>query len=183
MKRNFLNTQGAMEMSVGTIVTIVLLMAVLVLGLTLTRGIFNSAKGAIDLTDEQLKSEIGKAFGDEDKMIIIYPESRRLEIKQEEEDGVGIGIRNVLKNVTGIQSFSYEVGVDESNCGTADVLSWIELGKSAENIQINVGDYSSRKVILRVPVGSPLCSVRYSVKVSSGNVVENDYFDVFVKAK
>lgn len=180
---NFKNKRGAMEMSVGTIVTIVLLMAVLVLGLVLTRQIFSSSKGAIDLTDQQLKSEIGKAFGSEDDMIIIFPESRYIEIKQESRDGVGIGIRNILTGVSGSQDFSYVVGVSESNCVNADVLSWIELGKSAEDISIQVGDYASRKVIFSIPTGSPLCSVRYSVTVTSGSVVEEDYFDVVVKAK
>lgn len=175
--------RGAMEMSVGTIVTIVLLMAVLVLGLVMTKQIFASSKGAIDLTDQQLKSEIGKAFGAEDQMIIIYPESRYVEVKQESREGVGIGIRNILTGVSGNQQFSYNVGVSESTCGSADVLSWIELGKSASDISIPVGDYVARKVIFSIPTGSPLCSVRYSVTVTSGNVVKTDYFDVVVKAK
>ena len=55
--------KAAMEMSVGTIVTIVLLMSVLILGIFLIKNIFSSAKNAIDLTDEQLNAEINELFG------------------------------------------------------------------------------------------------------------------------
>lgn len=178
------NRKGAMEMSVGTIVTIVLLMAVLVLGLTLTRGIFKSAKGAIDLTDEQLKNEIGKAFGSEDEKIIIYPESRYLEIKQEERDAVGIGIRNLVEGSSGTDIFSYVIKVEEDTCGSADPLDWIELGKAGDDIPIQVGDFLSRKVSFRIPTGSPLCTIRFRVEVTNDDdTYATDYFDIVVKAK
>ena len=50
------NKHAAMEMSVGTIVTIVLLMAVLVLGLVLVRTIFKNSTESIDSIDEQVKN-------------------------------------------------------------------------------------------------------------------------------
>ena len=53
---------GQMEMSVGTIVTIVLLVTLLILGVVLIKNIFSSAKGVVDLTDQQLRSEISKLF-------------------------------------------------------------------------------------------------------------------------
>ncbi len=49
------NKKAAMEMSVGTIVTIVLLMAVLVLGLTMTRTIFRGATENIKDLDSGVK--------------------------------------------------------------------------------------------------------------------------------
>ena len=52
------NKKAAMEMSVGNIVTIVLLMTVLVLGIILVQRIFTSGVGVVDLTDEQLSGTI-----------------------------------------------------------------------------------------------------------------------------
>jgi len=49
------NRRAAMEMSVGTIVTIVLLMTVLILGLVLVRTIFSSAKYNVDVIDEKIR--------------------------------------------------------------------------------------------------------------------------------
>ena len=83
-----------MEMSVGTIVTIVLLVTLLILGVVLIKNIFTSAKGVVDLTDQQLRNEINKLFS-EDSKISIYPGTRLVEIKQEATDGVGFGIKNL----------------------------------------------------------------------------------------
>ena len=58
----FLRKQAAMEMSVGTIVTIVLLMTVLVLGLVLVRTIFTGAIKNIDNVDKAVENQISKLF-------------------------------------------------------------------------------------------------------------------------
>ncbi|GAJ19112.1 unnamed protein product, partial [marine sediment metagenome] len=100
MGNNFFtkNRKAAMEMSVGTIVTIVLLMSVLILGIFLIQKIFSSAKGAIDLTDAQLEEQINTLFGD-DAEVVIYPKSGLVEAKQGELEAVGIGIKNLLEGV------------------------------------------------------------------------------------
>ena len=178
--------KAAMEMSVGTIVTIVLLMSVLVLGIFLINNIFKSAKGAIDLTDDQLKNEIAKLFG-EDKELVIYPSSRKVEIKQEEEDGVGIGIKNLLQGVSGTQKFSYEVTVSDANdCveSEEEVEEWITVGGKEEDIPIAVGKSAVQKVLFRIPSGTSLCTARFRVNVYvDGNDYETTTFDISVKAK
>lgn len=174
------NRRAAMEMSVGTIVTIVLLMSVLILGIFLVQKIFSSAKGAIDLTDEQLKNEINKLFAD-DKEITIYPQTRQVEISPGGSDAIGIGITNLLRGVEGEQKFSYEVTLeDEGDCG-ANAESWLKLGKKADNFGIGPKDTYVRRVILEVPEGAPLCSARYAVSVTNeGKNYAGDYFDIRV---
>jgi len=178
--------KAAMEMSVGTIVTIVLLMTVLILGIYLVQQIFSSAKGAIDLTDEQLRSEINKLFG-EDKELVIYPSSRRVEIKQENEDGVGIGIKNLLQGVSGTSTFSYEVVVsDVSDCVETEdeVEEWFTTGKSENDIPIGVGKSAIQKVLFRIPSGTSLCTARFRVNVyAEDEAYATDFFDITVKAK
>ncbi len=63
--------RAAMEMSVGTIVTIVLLMSALVLGLVLTRNIFTSTTDNVDTIDDQLKDEIQNLFGSGGKKLVV----------------------------------------------------------------------------------------------------------------
>jgi hypothetical protein len=179
--------KGAMEMSVGTIVTIVLLMAVLVLGFFLVQKIFKSASGAIDLTDDQLRNEINKLFG-EDKELVIYPGTRMVEIKQEETDGVGIGIKNLLTGVSGTQTFSYEVVVSSaSDCAESEseVEEWFTVGRAENDIPIAVGNSAVQKVLFRIPSGTSLCTARFRVNVyhSGGQDYATDTFDVTVKAK
>jgi hypothetical protein len=181
------NKNAAFEMSVGTIVTIVLSVTLLVLGIFFVQQVFSSAKGVADLTDQQMRNEINKLFSSEDK-IVIYPSTRYIEIKQESTDGVGIGIKNLYQGVSGDVKFSYIVEPEDfSNCGvSAEVAeSWIALGKSATDLPIASGDLASRKVLFNIPVGAPLCTVRYRVKVTADGETYGtpDFFDVNIKAK
>jgi len=177
---------GAMEMSVGTIVTIVLLMSVLVLGVFLVQNIFSSAKGAIDLTDQQLKDEISKLFSGESK-ISIYPGTKFIEIKQEKTDGVGLGIKNLLTGEAGTKKFSYTViASDVENCGVSkeEAEGWIITGRAEEDIPIASGDFSTEKILFRIPVGAPLCIAKFRINVDAGeDTYATDSFNVEIKAK
>jgi len=177
--------RGAMEMSVGTIVTIVLLMSVLVLGIFLIQNIFKSAKGAIDLTDEQLRNEINKLFA-EDTELAIYPGTRFIEIKQDSTDGVGFGLKNLG---TEEDTYSYSVrATPGNNCPESfdvdDALRLITVGDSEQGIKIESGGSIYRKVLFEIPVGTPLCTIRYSVDITSQKDRSfGDFFDVKIKAK
>lgn len=180
------NRKAAMELSVGTIVVIVLAMSALIFGIFLTQKIFASAKGAIDLTDSQLKNEINKLFSDE-KEVVIYPQTRLIEVKQKEIDEVGIGIQNLLQGTAGTSKFSYEVLVgDVGKCGVEEsvIENWIVIGQSEENIPIASGEDSIQRVRLEIPTGSPLCTARFRVNVNAeGEAYATDFFDIKVKAK
>ena len=63
------NKKAALEMSVGTIVVIVLAVTLLVLGVIFVNRIFSSASGIIDLTDQQLRDEVQKLFSEENDPI------------------------------------------------------------------------------------------------------------------
>ena len=86
-----------MEMSVGTIVTIVLLMTVLILGLVMVRTIFKGSIENINAVDQSVKNEINKLFSeDTSRQIVVYPTSRYIVIKKGEDNlGFGFSIRNV----------------------------------------------------------------------------------------
>lgn len=183
------NRSGQMEMSVGTIVTIVLLVSVLILGIVLIKNIFSSAKSVVDLTDQQLRSEINKLFS-EDSKISIYPSTRLVEIKQSAIDGVGIGIKNLLTGASGNKKFSYTVAVSDPNlqskCGVNEQTAngWITTGAAEEDIPIPSGDFSTQKVLFEIPTGAPLCTIRYRVNVEAdGAAYATDFFDLSIKAK
>lgn len=187
--RNNWNRKAAMEMSVGTIVTIVLLVTVLILGIVLIKNIFSSAKGVIDLTDQQLRSEINKLFSEENK-ISIYPSTRYIEVKQSNTDGVGVGIKNLLTGASGDKKFGYVVAASdaelETKCGiTPEVAeSWIVTGKAEEDIPIPSGDFSTQKVLFEIPVGAPLCTIRFRINVNAdGDAYATDFFDMKIKSK
>ncbi len=114
------NKKAAMEMSVGTIVTIVLLMSVLVLGIFLIKNIFESGANAIEGVDAQIQAEINKIFNSEEgKSLVIYPNSRKIGIKRSDDSK---GFAFSIKNEDGLnpQVYTYNVSAySTDNCGSA----------------------------------------------------------------
>lgn len=185
-------------MSVGTIVTIVLLMSVLVLGIFLVAGIFDSAGGAIELTDQQLRTELENLFTDDDRILAVYPDPNRnkpLKIKRGDEkgDAIGIAIRN-MERLGGTKTFSYEIKAIESEPGCPygngpeleklhgdTVESWISLGRTGSDIAVTPGTTSRiKKVNFRIPTDAHLCEVRFRVTVKEGTTIkDSEEFDVW----
>lgn len=171
-----------MQMSVGTIVTIVLLMAVLVLGIVLTQDIFKGAKSAVDLTEDQLIGEINKLFSEE-KKLVIYPGTTEIEMERDKTWGIGIGVRNRLSGTPTAQNFNYNVSVDDpdirDNCGINihEVETWIR-GKSGQGIPLPPGnEVQVEKVLFDIPENAPLCSIKIRVDIKiEGSTYDQDSF-------
>ncbi len=135
------------------------------------------------LTDSQLRDQIGK-YSSENSNITIYPGTRFVQVKQTIRDGIGFGIKN-LKEET--ENFSYIVTAsDVSNCGISKetVEGWIVSGREEEGLSIVSGDFIVKRVLFKIPVGSPLCTIRFRIDVNADDAsYAVDFFDVGIKAK
>ena len=114
-----------MEMSMGTIVTIILLVVVLVLGIFFVQKIFGTGNKAIDQIDVQVQNEINKLFTEEGKKVVVYPNSREISLKQGESGGFGFSIMNV-DNQGETHTYIYKVTTGDANegynkCGISEV--------------------------------------------------------------
>ena len=177
------NKKAAMEMSMGTIVTIVLLMSVLVLGLVMVKNIFRSGTDALGKTDKQLESEVNKIYGDESK-IGIYPTSRVQEIKQGKTVEVGLVIRNMMRGADAGTDFNYNVFVEDvGDCSLSEeqLMNFIILGEGG-SAQIPFGETKVKRINFEIPGGAPLCTARYGVNVYVGETpYASDDFDLRIK--
>lgn len=178
--------RAAIEMSIGTIVTIVLAISFLVLGIFLIQRIGKSATSVVDLTDQQLRDQLNNLFSTENKVIII-PQTDMVPIKQEATGGVVVGIKNLQQGAAASTVFSYVVLADDvSNCGITGTQaeSWIATGKVGNNIQLAPGDFDPERVIFRIPTGAPLCIAKYRVNVLvGGQPYGSAAFNIEVQAK
>jgi len=176
--------RGAIELSIGTIVIIVLAMTMLILGLVLVKNIFSASTSIIDLTEDQLLDKIRDLFGDE-KKLVAYPSNRHIEIKQGKVDGFGFGIKNLESSSL---IFSYEVIVSDTDvqtkCGVSDsqILSWISTGRAESGIPLSPGEITVGKVLLTIPTGSALCTFRFRINVRHENgEYASELMDVTIK--
>jgi len=172
-------------MSVGTIVTIVLLMTVLILGLVLVRTIFSSAKYNVDVIDEKIRGEINKLFA-EDKPLIVYLPNQKAEIKQGEEWGVSWAIKNLEEATTESSLLTYEVvATNTQACGITEEVAtaYINPGqKETAGVPLSPGQAHYEISRVNIPSTAPLCTLRYRINTQLDSVDYSSFFDVKIEA-
>jgi hypothetical protein len=182
------NKRGAIELSIGTIVVVVLAMSMLILGLMLIKGIFSTSTTAVSQIDTQLKNQLSKLFG-EDKKLVVYPDTRRVEVRQGKIEGFAVAIKNLQSGSTASGQFSYEVVVSDmqvrEKCGVTDaeILDLITTGQSDANIPLASGEITEIPVFFETQVGDPQCTVRFRINVKvGGQNYASEIMDVTFKA-
>ena len=169
-----MSSKGAMEMSVGTIVTIVLLMSVLVLGLFFVQRIFQSGENAIDSIDSEVQNEITKLFSDGTKTLVIYPSSQEITFKRGDSlKGFAFSVRN--KDVEPAD-YTYEVSAKEGFDYSGKCGSTMTIQKANSYILLSEGEINNlgagqamelpELVKFTIPEEAPPCTIPYGLKVS-----------------
>lgn len=180
--------RAAIELSIGTIVIIVLAMSMLILGLVLVSDIFSGSTENINELNDGVKGKIQDLLEVGDKKVAVYLSNHIAQIEQGEEWGVAFGIKNLNRGEPDAKTFTYEVRVADpdvrSKChlGERDVESWIRAGR-AGSATIAPGDsyYGIARVL--IPEVAPLCIVRFNVEVKMDGVnYATEFFDVDVLA-
>lgn len=169
------NKKAAMEMSVGTIVTIVLLVSVLVLGLVLISNIFVGANESVSTIDEKIKSEINNIFSSEGARVAIYPSDRKVKLKQgTQSEGFALAINN---EYTSEKIFKYKVYLSQeiyeaikSKCGETTTLremeSWIDVPSDSITVPKSSSSVdSTTKMFFSIPKTAPRCTIPYIVDI------------------
>lgn len=179
--------RGALELSIGTIVILVLAMSMLILGLVLVRTIFQGAKYNVETMNKKVEAEIGKLFV-EDQRVVLYLPNREAEITMGDPYGLGFGIQNAIAT----QKFRWNVLVDDANirkkCGVSDreAEDWITTGGSG-SADIASGQKHFNLIRFNIPQGSvsdiSSCIIRYKleIKTQDAQPYQTEVFDVVVK--
>ncbi|MBS3093391.1 hypothetical protein J4456_02290 [Candidatus Pacearchaeota archaeon] len=175
---------GALELSIGTIVILVLAMSMLILGLVLVRTIFTGAKYNVDTMNKKVEAEINKLFVEEQRAVIFLP-NRIAEIKQGDEFGLGFGIQNAVRT----QKFRWQVEVNDDNirkkCGITDrqAEEWVTTGGTG-SVDLASGQKYYDVLRFNVAEGSvsdiSTCIIRYRlvIKQEDGLPYTTESFDV-----
>ncbi len=181
------NKKAALEMSIGTIVILVLAMSMLILGLVLVRTIFTGAKYNVETMNKKVEAEINKLFV-EDQRAVLYLPNRIAEVKQGDEFGLGFGIQNTIAT----QKFRWQVQVDDDNirkkCGVSEkeAEDWITTGGSG-SVDVASGQKYTDVIRYNILEGSvsdiSTCIIRYKliIKQEDGSPFTTEPYDIDVK--
>jgi len=178
------NKKAAMELTMGTMVTIVLLVMVLILGGYFVNKIFFSATSSVDQIDAQVRDQINKLFAEDNtRKVVIFPSTRKIILsKGEQGTGFAFSIRNTE---TEADTFTYSIGASETSCpdslSTAQADSFIALGKTG-TIQIPAGSLMDdpKLVTFDIPENAPPCSISYTITMQKGGQLYGSSVDVVV---
>jgi len=96
--------RAAIELSIGTIVIIVIAMTMLILGVLLVRNIFTGATDSVDSLNDKVKAEITNLFTEETaKIALRIPADRIVKVKSGSDDfGMAFGAQT--KNGANIEN-------------------------------------------------------------------------------
>jgi len=179
--------RGAIELSVGTIVVIVLAMSMLILGLVLVKTIFSGAKYNVEQMNEKVIGEINKLFV-EDKKVVLFLSNRKAEIAQGKGWGIAFGIQNLIST----QEFSWKFEVADSRieekCGVSaeEAENWIVTGGDG-SVEIASGQKDQDFMTIMIPEGTvddvSTCIIRLKlvIKKEDGTSYATESFDIDVR--
>lgn len=177
--------KGAVELSISTIVIIVLAMSMLILGLLLVKSIFSGAINNVDTLNNKVKGEIDKLFTEE-QPVVLYLANGIAPIKQGTQYGVAFGIKNTLQGTASQGSFTYEITSDDTDlttrCGITkeEAEGWVYPGRTGTFTLAPGGTYYglARFTISKT---APLCTARFNLAISlDSKPYEFAFFDVTV---
>ncbi|MEK6758004.1 MAG: hypothetical protein AABX88_02645 [Nanoarchaeota archaeon] len=185
---NLRNKKAAMEMSVGTIVTIVLLMTVLILGLFLVRNIFSGATESVDSVNAQVKSEIDNLFStQEDEIIVSLGQQHTANVKRGTENfGFVFGFHpdDPTELLSGDCTYDIEVVdagqycTEVADLSQTEIEDWFISGTSGVEFDKFSDDAGYALVSLTIPENIPICQQKFQIKISC--TTDKSYFVINV---
>jgi len=169
-----LKKRAAMELSMSTVVILVLAMMMLIMGIVLVKNIFGTATGAISDVDKGVKDKIAQMFAEPDKKLVIYPTARKIEITQRTQgEGFAFSVRNI-----GLESikYSYRVEADSNfeikkKCAgltKKDADGWIDLNSGSFTLKGSSVMENPKLVSYTIPDNAPACTIPYNINVCAG---------------
>jgi hypothetical protein len=165
------NKRAAIEMSMSTIVVIVLSVMLLIGGISLITNIFGAGEGMLDSSSAQVQNQIQQLFKGDEKLV-VYPDTKTIEIKKGKKGNFLFWVRNDKSGIDGSNTqFEYDVSVSNAgNCGVPeDVLqSYLILGDH-DTFKVEAGEYwKDGNALFEIPSsGAPLCTFNVKVNIEA----------------
>lgn len=185
-----INKRGALELSIGTIVVIVIGMSMLVLGLVLVKTIFSGSIKSVDTLNDGVLNEITTLFDDTAGNILIKLGSTNIaKIKPGEGFKVAIGAQHPDGEL--ITSTNLKYGITLSSEVGDNCVSILgqrkteDLFKTPLNTKNNEfgrrqGSVAASLIEIVIPVGTAVCTQKINVELYVDGAAESNDADFFI---
>ena len=172
IKDRIFKKKAAMELSIGTVVVIVLAMSMLILGLILIRSIFSGGTEAVNKINDQVLKGIDDMFADSDAKIVIYPATRKIIIQQKTPgEGFAFSVRNTELDD---EEFTYTIEVqegfdiaDKCKINSDEAESWLDINSGSFTISGSSKMDMPELVTFNIPENAPVCTIPYNIEIEN----------------
>lgn len=159
--------KAALELSVGTVVILVLGVTMLIMGMVVTRSVMCGALGLTGEVNGKVRGELDKLFDSTEGEIACVGSGDAVKMIPGETNIVHCSIRAPEKAQYKIEVAS--VGSTSSSISKETVQKWVAT-KSAWEGQIAPGDFDSKKPVrLVIPNNAPEGNIQLQLKVYRNN--------------
>src|SRR3989344_2767489 len=172
--------KAAMEMSVGTVVTIVLLMVVLGLGIFLIQKIFGGATDSVDVINEKVMNELNDVLSKEGAKVVVKLGSNKMaKIKEGTVDfGIAIGSQTEDGTAASRERLEYQIQVSRESEDCVQILGALAV---EDLVDQKVGDawnkfdgYEGKSafaiISFDIPEATARCSQKFTIDVRDTEV-------------
>ena len=158
MKRGF-NKKGAIELSMTTIIIVIIGVTLLTLGLRwifgLFQGIEEQRRQLVEATNEQIRDQ----FGDSSDPINLLTTS--FQVKQKGFYDLGVGIKNTYPET---HKFQYTIGLTDGPPGVAQqLITWIKWDKTI--LTLTSGQLYDDIISFDPPNTTPIGTYRFKINL------------------
>jgi hypothetical protein len=183
------NKEGALELSIGTIVVIVIGMSMLILGLVLVRNIFSGSTNTVNDLNEQVQSEIRNLFGQSTGNIVVkLGSSNTAKVKPGDRFNVAIGAQHPDGESITSDTLQYKISLaDDSNENCLRILGK-ERAEGLFVTRVNTwnkfdrfsGSNAYSLIEIDVPSGTARCTQKVNIEMKLKEEQQASSGDSFV---
>lgn len=168
--------RGGLQLSISTIVIVILAVTMLVLGLVFVKKSMCSAIDGVNQINDLVRDQIADLYTDQNQKVAVKESSN--DIRRGITYGVAFSVKNLNEEN---DRFDYDVKViDTGSCDIRESVaeSYMVLGKSGR-LNIQRGQDTANIIRFDIPSDAPLCKLRYQVDVKNdGEIYDTTFFDV-----
>lgn len=195
------NKKAAIELSIGTVVIIVIAMTMLIMGIVLVRNIFAGATDSVNSLNDKVKGEITNLFVEESSKIgIKLGSTKQAKVKAGTTDfGIAVGARtddnSAILPAGANLKYQLDIGTQGSDCDITDFKSYIkdpriETGTTSACLEFDdiSGPNGYSLFLFDIPKGATECTQKIKMTTYKGgsctpaNMIEQSVFRVQIIA-
>lgn len=183
------NREGALELSIGTIVVIVIGMSMLILGLVLVRNIFSGSTNTVDELNDQVQNEILNLFGTSAGNVVVKLGSEGIaEVKPGDRFNVAVGAQHPDGASITRDSLQYKISLaDDSNENCLRILGkerseglFVTRVNTWNNFDTFSGSTAFTLIEIDVPSGTARCTQKVNVDMKLKEEQQASSGDAFI---